>query len=116
VETRTLASLLSTLDFLGLVVDARLTRVCLVSAAFPSCVAPQGQRDFTVSTMHGDMTGIERELNLKEFRSGSSRVLIVTDQFACTLEVQVSLVINFDMRQWTLHTTGAAATKATRGN
>jgi translation initiation factor 4A len=41
-----------------------------------------GERDFTVSSMHGDMTGQERELIMKEFRSGSSRVLITTDLLA----------------------------------
>lgn len=57
-----------------------------------------GQRDFTVSSMHGDMTGQERELIMKEFRSGSSRVLITTDLLARGIDVQqVSLVINYDM-------------------
>jgi len=57
-----------------------------------------GQRDFTVSSMHGDMTGAERELIMKEFRSGSSRVLITTDLLARGIDVQqVSLVINYDM-------------------
>jgi translation initiation factor 4A len=55
-------------------------------------------RDFTVSSMHGDMTGQERELIMKEFRSGSSRVLITTDLLARGIDVQqVSLVINYDM-------------------
>jgi translation initiation factor 4A len=57
-----------------------------------------GQRDFTVSSMHGEMTGQERELIMKEFRSGSSRVLITTDLLARGIDVQqVSLVINYDM-------------------
>jgi translation initiation factor 4A len=57
-----------------------------------------GQRDFTVSAMHGDMTGPERELIMKEFRSGSSRVLITTDLLARGIDVQqVSLVINYDL-------------------
>merc|ERR1711892_1510632 len=57
-----------------------------------------GQRDFTVSSMHGDMTGQDRELIMKEFRSGSSRVLITTDLLARGIDVQqVSLVINFDL-------------------
>lgn len=57
-----------------------------------------GQRDFTVSSMHGDMTGAERELIMREFRSGSSRVLITTDLLARGIDVQqVSLVINYDM-------------------
>ena len=34
---------------------------------------------FTVSSMHGDMDQSERDLIMKEFRSGSSRVLITTD-------------------------------------
>jgi len=56
------------------------------------------QRDFTVSMMHGDMTAQERELVMKEFRSGSSRVLISTDLLARVIDVQqVSLVINFDL-------------------
>jgi len=57
-----------------------------------------GQRDFTVSAMHGDMTGTERETIMKEFRSGSSRVLITTDLLARGIDVQqVSLVINYDL-------------------
>merc|ERR1711935_1233187 len=48
--------------------------------------------------MHGDMTGQERELIMKEFQSGSSRVLITTDLLARGIDVQqVSLVINYDM-------------------
>jgi len=57
-----------------------------------------GQRDFTVSAMHGEMTAQEREGILKEFRSGSSRVLITTDLLARGIDVQqVSLVINYDL-------------------
>lgn len=57
-----------------------------------------GQRDFTVSAMHGDMTQGERGLILKEFRSGSSRVLVTTDLLARGIDVQqVSLVINYDL-------------------
>jgi len=37
------------------------------------------QRDFTVSAMHGDMDQKDREVIMKEFRSGSTRVLITTD-------------------------------------
>jgi len=57
-----------------------------------------GQRDFTVSAMHGDMLGPEREVIMREFRSGSSRVLITTDLLARGIDVQqVSLVINYDL-------------------
>ena len=36
-------------------------------------------RDFTVSALHGDMDQKERDVIMREFRSGSSRVLITTD-------------------------------------
>jgi len=56
------------------------------------------ERDFTVSCMHGDMDQRERDLIMREFRSGSSRVLITTDLLARGIDVQqVSLVINFDL-------------------
>merc|ERR1712176_788469 len=56
------------------------------------------ERDFTVSTMHADMDQSERSLVMREFRSGSSRVLISTDLLARGIDVQqVSLVINFDL-------------------
>lgn len=55
-------------------------------------------RDFTVSAMHGDMSQRERDLIMREFRSGSSRVLITTDLLARGIDVQqVSLVINYDL-------------------
>ncbi|KAL5533195.1 TIF1 [Sanghuangporus sanghuang] len=56
------------------------------------------QREFTVSAMHGDMDQKQREVLMKEFRSGSSRVLITTDLLARGIDVQqVSLVINYDL-------------------
>ncbi|KAF9914165.1 translation initiation factor eIF4A [Lobosporangium transversale] len=55
-------------------------------------------REFTVSAMHGDMEQQQREVIMKEFRSGSSRVLIATDLLARGIDVQqVSLVINYDL-------------------
>ncbi|KAG0096629.1 translation initiation factor eIF4A [Podila epicladia] len=55
-------------------------------------------REFTVSAMHGDMEQSQREVIMKEFRSGSSRVLIATDLLARGIDVQqVSLVINYDI-------------------
>jgi translation initiation factor 4A len=55
-------------------------------------------RDFTVSAMHGDMDQAQRDVIMKEFRSGSSRVLIATDLLARGIDVQqVSLVINYDL-------------------
>uniref|UniRef100_F1KY60 Eukaryotic initiation factor 4A n=1 Tax=Ascaris suum TaxID=6253 RepID=F1KY60_ASCSU len=53
---------------------------------------------YTVSCMHGDMEQSERDLIMREFRSGSSRVLITTDLLARGIDVQqVSLVINYDL-------------------
>jgi translation initiation factor 4A len=58
------------------------------------------KRDFTISTMHAELDQKERDLVMREFRSGSSRVLISTDLLARGIDVQqVSLVINFDLPQ-----------------
>ena len=58
------------------------------------------KRDFTVSTMHAELDQKERDLVMREFRSGSSRVLISTDLLARGIDVQqVSLVINYDLPQ-----------------
>ncbi|KAG8334260.1 Eukaryotic initiation factor 4A-II [Homalodisca vitripennis] len=55
-------------------------------------------RDFTVSAMHGEMEQRERDLIMRQFRTGSSRVLITTDLLARGIDVQqVSLVINYDL-------------------
>ena len=37
------------------------------------------EKDFTVSAMHGEMDQIQRDMIMKEFRTGSTRVLITTD-------------------------------------
>jgi len=56
------------------------------------------QNDFTVSAMHGDMSMDERQLIMREFRAGASRVLISTDLLARGIDVQsVSLVFNYDL-------------------
>jgi len=79
-----------------------------ISPSFPSLLPSPPQvdwlteamqkRDFTVSAMHGDMDQRERDIIMKEFRSGSSRVLITTDLLARGIDVQqVSLVINYDL-------------------
>jgi translation initiation factor 4A len=55
-------------------------------------------KNFTVSAMHGEMDQRERDMIMKQFRSGSSRVLITTDLLARGIDVQqVSLVINYDL-------------------
>lgn len=56
------------------------------------------EKNFTVSAMHGEMTQPERDLIMKEFRTGSSRVLITTDLLCRGIDIQqVSLVINYDL-------------------
>jgi len=58
------------------------------------------KRDFTVSTMHSDLDQTQRDLVMREFRSGSSRVLVSTDLLARGIDVQqVSLVMNYDLPQ-----------------
>jgi len=56
------------------------------------------KRDFTVSSIHADMEMRNRELIMRQFRNGDSRVLITTDLLARGIDVQqVSLVINYDL-------------------
>ena len=50
------------------------------------------------SSIHADLDQKDREVIMREFRSGSSRVLITTDVLARGIDVQqVSLVINYDL-------------------
>lgn len=46
------------------------------------------KKKFTVSCLHGDMEQSERDVIMREFRSGSSRVLITTDLLARGIDVQ----------------------------
>jgi translation initiation factor 4A len=56
------------------------------------------EKSFTVSAMHGEMDQRERDLIMREFRAGATRVLITTDLLARGIDVQqVSLVINYDL-------------------
>lgn len=51
-----------------------------------------------VILQHGEMSQKDREVIMREFRSGSTRVLITTDLLARGIDVQqVSLVINYDL-------------------
>jgi len=74
---------------------------------------------FTVSCLHGDMEQAERETIMREFRSGSSRVLITTDLLARGIDVQqVSLVINYDLpanRENYLHRIGRSGRFGRKG-
>merc|ERR1712195_428853 len=54
--------------------------------------------DFAVSIMHGEMDQLRRDIVMKQFRSGSVRVLITTDLLARGIDVQqVGLVINYEL-------------------
>jgi translation initiation factor 4A len=56
------------------------------------------ENNFTVSTIHGDLSAREREETMAEFRNGKSRVLISTDLLSRGIDVQqVSVVINYDV-------------------
>jgi translation initiation factor 4A len=66
-----------------------------------------------VHLQHGDMDQKERDVIMREFRSGSSRVLITTDFLARGIDVQqVSLVVNYDLptnRENYIHRIGRGA-------
>ena len=54
--------------------------------------------NFSISSIHGEMSQNERNSIMKDFRDGSSRILISTDLLSRGIDVQqVSLVINFDI-------------------
>jgi ATP-dependent RNA helicase len=77
------------------------------------------ENNFTVSSMHGDMPQRERNDIMKEFRSGSTRVLITTDVWARGVDVpQVSLVINYDLpnnRELYIHRIGRSGRFGRKG-
>ncbi|CAF1189696.1 unnamed protein product [Adineta steineri] len=76
-------------------------------------------RDFTVSAMCGNMDQKDRETIMKEFRSGSSRILIATDLLARGIDVQqVNIVINYDLpnnRENYIHRIGRGGRFGRRG-
>ena len=56
------------------------------------------ERNFVVASIHGEMSPVERQETMTDFRKGSSRVLIATDLMARGIDVQqVSVVINYDI-------------------
>jgi len=77
------------------------------------------EHNFAVTKMHGDMPQPERDEIMKQFRSGSSRVLICTDVWGRGLDVQqVSLVINYDLpssRELYIHRIGRSGRYGRKG-
>ena len=56
------------------------------------------QKDFTVASIHSEMSQDERNDVVQRFRSGESRILLSTDLLSRGIDVQqVSIVINFDI-------------------
>jgi len=55
-------------------------------------------KDFTVSSIHGELDQITRAKTLAEFKAGQSRILIATDLVGRGIDVHgISLVINYDL-------------------
>lgn len=77
------------------------------------------QANFTVASMHGDMSQKERNKVMHEFRQGTSRVLISTDVWARGIDVQqVSMVVNYDLpanRENYLHRIGRSGRFGRKG-
>lgn len=83
-------------------------------------------RDFTVSALHADMTLQERDVIVREFRTGVSRILIATDGI-CNIKVsgidvqqvfEARLVINYDIpinRVDYIHRVGARGRRSCKG-
>jgi ATP-dependent RNA helicase len=75
--------------------------------------------NFTVASMHGEMTQQERDSIMQSFRSGENRVLITTDIWARGIDVQqVSLVINYDLpnnRELYIHRIGRSGRFGRKG-
>jgi superfamily II DNA/RNA helicase len=56
------------------------------------------QKDFTVASIHSEMSQDDRNDVVHKFRSGESRILLSTDLLSRGIDVQqVSIVINFDI-------------------
>ena len=54
--------------------------------------------NFSIASIHGEMSQDERNKIMEEFRNGQSRILISTDLLSRGIDVQqVSLVINYDI-------------------
>lgn len=70
----------------GVLSRARVTRAVRVQVDW--LTETMKEKDFVVSSTHGDMEQNTRDVIMREFRSGSSRVLITTDLLARGIDVQ----------------------------
>jgi translation initiation factor 4A len=56
------------------------------------------QNNFTITTIHSNMSQAERDLVVKEFRDGKTRLLLTTDLLSRGIDIpQVNMVINYDL-------------------
>jgi translation initiation factor 4A len=56
------------------------------------------EEGYPVSSIHGDITQVDRDKIMKNFRKGETRVLITTDLLARGIDIRaVTLVINYDL-------------------
>lgn len=56
------------------------------------------EEGYPISSIHGDITQVDRDKIMKSFRKGETRVLITTDLLARGIDIRsVSLVINYDL-------------------
>merc|ERR1712194_847482 len=81
--------------------------------------AKMREKNFTVASMHGEMTQDEREHIMGQFRRGEARVLITTDVWGRGLDVQqVSLVVCYDLptnRELYIHRIGRSGRYGRKG-
>jgi translation initiation factor 4A len=56
------------------------------------------QNNFPITTIHSNMSQAERDLVVKEFRDGKTRLLLTTDLLSRGIDIpQVNMVINYDL-------------------
>ena len=56
------------------------------------------KNNFEITCIHGKMTQEERDVIIKQFRDGKTRILLTTDLLARGIDIpQVNLVINYDI-------------------
>jgi superfamily II DNA/RNA helicase len=56
------------------------------------------QNNFPITTIHSNMTQVERDNVVKDFRDGKTRLLLTTDLLSRGIDIpQVNMVINYDL-------------------
>lgn len=78
------------------------------------------EKGHMISAIHADMSQMERDKVMREFRNGTTRVLVCTDLLARGIDVyQVSLVINYEMpkqKETYIHRIGRSGRFGRKGN